>query len=325
MSDYPPSSDDDEGEESPLQVDIYGVKARLTAATDIDTSAPLTITSVAYDVGQSLLRIGRDLFGLVADLVTGSRSLVRGTTKLKGGVDARIKRAHDYAERAEANAQQGKSPRDNDAQAQNAAVANLEDVLRAFQARGVPVQMLKLPSGGVVITLVCPEHQDAAGACAESAVQGFLAYSDEDDDEDDVLGVPLSDLELSVRLRNCLQRLGIETIGDVTRITEPELMSSKNFGEITLVELREVMSRFGLQIGQAVGRESLKDLTVDELGLSVRAANTLSLTAITTVAELVERTADELLALNGFGVTSLNEVRRKLAERGLHLRNDGPV
>jgi DNA-directed RNA polymerase subunit alpha len=43
---------------------------------------------------------------------------------------------------------------------------------------------------------------------------------------------------------------------------------------------------------------------------------------ITTVGELVTRTPDELLSAKNFGVTSLNEIRAKLSELGVKLRND---
>jgi DNA-directed RNA polymerase subunit alpha len=43
---------------------------------------------------------------------------------------------------------------------------------------------------------------------------------------------------------------------------------------------------------------------------------------IATVGELVQKTPDELLSTRNFGVTSLNELRSRLAEMNLKLRND---
>jgi DNA-directed RNA polymerase subunit alpha len=43
---------------------------------------------------------------------------------------------------------------------------------------------------------------------------------------------------------------------------------------------------------------------------------------IQTVGDLINYTADQLLEVKNFGVTSLNEVRSKLAELGLKLRGD---
>jgi DNA-directed RNA polymerase subunit alpha len=65
-----------------------------------------------------------------------------------------------------------------------------------------------------------------------------------------VLNVPVSDFELSVRSRNCLQKMGVRTLGDLTRTTEQELLASKNFGETSLVEIREMLQQRGLQLGQ---------------------------------------------------------------------------
>ena len=43
---------------------------------------------------------------------------------------------------------------------------------------------------------------------------------------------------------------------------------------------------------------------------------------ITTIGDLVRKTGDALLECKNFGVTSLNEVRQKLAEHGLKLRGE---
>ncbi len=60
---------------------------------------------------------------------------------------------------------------------------------------------------------------------------------------------PVTDFELSVRSRNCLQKMGVQTLGDLVRTSEPELLASKNFGETSLVEIREMMASKGLSLG----------------------------------------------------------------------------
>src|SRR3972149_1865502 len=65
-----------------------------------------------------------------------------------------------------------------------------------------------------------------------------------------VLGIPVTDFELSVRSRNCLQKMGIMTLGDLTEVSEQELLASKNFGETSLVEIREMLQSKGLSLGQ---------------------------------------------------------------------------
>lgn len=153
-----------------------------------------------------------------------------------------------------------------------------------------------------------------------------------------LLSRPVTDFELSVRSRNCLAGMQIETLGDLTEISEQELLSGKNFGETSLNEVRELMQSHGLTIGQNLhekAREpsfSYRDLSpqeqalmgqpVTDLNLSVRSRKCMTRLGITLIGELVQRTPDELLSAKNFGVTSLNEIRAKLSEVGLKLRND---
>lgn len=58
---------------------------------------------------------------------------------------------------------------------------------------------------------------------------------------------------------------------------------------------------------------------ISDLQLSVRASNCLESAKIRTVAELVTKSEDELLAVRAFGKTSLREVQDVLTTRGLHL------
>ncbi len=156
--------------------------------------------------------------------------------------------------------------------------------------------------------------------------------------EQQTLARPIADFELSVRSRNCLDRLGLITLGDLTEISEQELMSSRNFGETSLTEVRELLEQNGLRVGQAVEvkkpdsfvpptdmspeQRAAIEQTISDLQLSVRSRKCMARLNITTVGELVTKTPDELLGSKNFGVTSLNEIRGKLAEVGLRLRND---
>jgi DNA-directed RNA polymerase subunit alpha len=133
--------------------------------------------------------------------------------------------------------------------------------------------------------------------------------------------------------------MNIRTLGELTRISEQDLLAGKNFGETSLHEIREMMSAHGLMIGQNLRPSSIPDYSfmqqalspaeqaqltrpISDLNLSVRARKCMSRLGITTLGELVQRTPDELLSSRNFGVTSLNEVRAKLGEIGMKLRND---
>ena len=69
-------------------------------------------------------------------------------------------------------------------------------------------------------------------------------------------------------------------------------------------------------------REELRkklNISVNEIELSVRAANCLNNANITTVGELAMKTEAEMLKYRNFGKKSLNEIKDKLAELGLSL------
>lgn len=65
--------------------------------------------------------------------------------------------------------------------------------------------------------------------------------------------------------------------------------------------------------------ESKLNMSLAELKLSVRAMNCLESENINTVRDLVQKTEDQLLEVRNFGETTLNEVREKLNELGMHL------
>jgi DNA-directed RNA polymerase subunit alpha len=60
-------------------------------------------------------------------------------------------------------------------------------------------------------------------------------------------------------------------------------------------------------------------MSVNEIELSVRAANCLNNANITTVGELATKTEQEMLKYRNFGKKSLNEIKEKLQSLGLTL------
>ncbi len=152
-----------------------------------------------------------------------------------------------------------------------------------------------------------------------------------------VLDIPVSDFELSVRARNCLKKMNIHTLGDLVRTTEAELLGYKNFGETSLKEIKDMLAAKGLRLGQALEEDQLHPVRidapaakaaaegvlatpVDQIEFSVRARKALESLKVTTLGQLVTKTEADLLACKNFGQTSLNEVRQRLSEYGLRLR-----
>lgn len=189
-----------------------------------------------------------------------------------------------------------------------------------------------------------PTDERARLFLKDSQESKTMYYSPEDEQSNKhlvaVLEIPVTDFELSVRSRNCLKKMNIRTLGDLTRVTEQQLLSSKNFGETSLQEIKEMMVSKGLRLGQSLEEgahyeirfrpqtsmspeeQAVLNKPVSDLNLSVRARKCMNRLGINMLADLVNRTADELLESKNFGMTSLSEVREKLAQLGLTLRGD---
>jgi len=187
-----------------------------------------------------------------------------------------------------------------------------------------------------------PNHQRAILFKKDIESSKTMFYDEEKErkktHKSQILETPISDFELSVRSRNCLKKMKINTIGDLLNITESELLSYKNFGETSLREIKRVLESKGLFLGMAleesrhVGTEeaTIQDSTVDQgllnkpvddLQLSVRSRKALQKLNLHVIGELTHKTEAELLGCKNFGVTSLNEIKKALSNLGLSLRS----
>lgn len=155
-----------------------------------------------------------------------------------------------------------------------------------------------------------------------------------------LLETPVTDFDLSVRARNALRKMNIRTLADLLRVTEAELRNFKNFGETSLDEIKRMLAQRGLRLGQAMDQrdnaakkaafdqiktegssdDEALSRNVAELNLSVRARKALSLLNVQTLGDLCLRTEAELMGVKNFGMTSLLEIKSRLADIGLGLR-----
>jgi len=63
------------------------------------------------------------------------------------------------------------------------------------------------------------------------------------------LGMPIQELELSVRASNCLESAKIETVGQLVRMTEADLLKIRSFGKTSLREIKRKLADIGLSLG----------------------------------------------------------------------------
>ena len=116
--------------------------------------------------------------------------------------------------------------------------------------------------------------------------------------------------------------LDVETDGS---ITPREALSSSGSTLFELVQLfAEMAEAPGVSIGPAQEDEAPGDyaITIEELNLSVRSYNCLKREGVNTVGELVTKSEPELVEIRNFGQKSIEEVKAKLEELGLSLRED---
>lgn len=197
------------------------------------------------------------------------------------------------------------------------------------------------------ILQVHPNHPRARLFLRDAESSNTMFYDEEFEKERDkfqqVLEMPISDFELSVRSRNCLKKMGIRTLGDLTRITEAELLSYKNFGETSLSEIKVILTSKNLRLGQALEDQaskraasilpdmepevqesepdqSLTAKSIDELNLSVRARKCLQRLEVQTIGDVISYTEAQLMAVKNFGSVSLIEIKERLTDVGLGLR-----
>ncbi|MBK9118432.1 MAG: tetratricopeptide repeat protein [Phycisphaerales bacterium] len=181
-------------------------------------------------------------------------------------------------------------------------------------------------------------------SCIEMVIDD--AVERRDDVRTRLLDTPLSEFELSVRARNCLKKMNIRTVAELVQHSEAELLAYKNFGETSLTEIKALLTKKGLRLGQQPdevispdlvpepepepvvplppGQAAVLQKPVSELELSVRARRCLQRLNIQTLGDLVTFSEQELLATRNFGVTSLNEIRARIADFGLDLATKRP-
>jgi DNA-directed RNA polymerase subunit alpha len=62
------------------------------------------------------------------------------------------------------------------------------------------------------------------------------------------LDLPIEDLDLSERPRNCLKRAQVNTVGELLEKTEDDLLAITNFGQKSLDEVIEKLDERGLSL-----------------------------------------------------------------------------
>jgi DNA-directed RNA polymerase subunit alpha len=203
-----------------------------------------------------------------------------------------------------------------------------------------------------------PTHERARAFQRDAESSLSMVVDDDlertEDRRNQLLRTPITDFELSVRSRNCLAKMNLQSLGDLIQRTEAELLSYKNFGETSLQEIKDILHSKALRLGMR--REEIliaapdmededmmpslpnipdgmpmipmgngdigshADTPIGDLDLSVRASKCMTLLNIQTVGEIASYSESELLKMKNFGATSMQELKTKLAALGVSLK-----
>lgn len=119
---------------------------------------------------------------------------------------------------------------------------------------------------------------EAVQTAAETLVRHFFIFSNFHPDADpetpsprsqispEIFQMPLDKLQLSPRTANCLKRAHLTKVGEVVDMSDEDLLKIRNFGERSLLELKEKLS--GLNIPSALDNNEDETETGDNATIS---------------------------------------------------------
>ncbi len=85
-----------------------------------------------------------------------------------------------------------------------------------------------------------------------NAVESEGIEEDTGVDLEELLRQPIDHLDLSVRSMNCLKSDNIFYVGDLVMRSEQAMLRTPNFGRKSLTEIKEVLSKMGLELGMKI-------------------------------------------------------------------------
>lgn len=109
-----------------------------------------------------------------------------------------------------------------------------------------PGEALKIASG------IYRKHLDVFVDYDDNYVEFDEVEEKEPTKEDElqkILDMPISEIELSVRSANCIDRAEIQTLRDLVSRNEGEMLKYRNFGKKSLNEIKAILTPLGLTLG----------------------------------------------------------------------------
>ena len=92
------------------------------------------------------------------------------------------------------------------------------------------------------------EHLNLFVNLTDDAKKAEIMVERQETIKEKVLEMTIEDLDMSVRSFNCLKRAGIDTVEDLTKRTESEMIKFRNLGKKSLDEVIQKLHRLGLEL-----------------------------------------------------------------------------
>ncbi|UCE98793.1 MAG: DNA-directed RNA polymerase subunit alpha [Planctomycetota bacterium] len=86
---------------------------------------------------------------------------------------------------------------------------------------------------------------------AEQVAPEEMAEEGVDEELAKKLSTPIQELELSVRAGNCLESVKVDTVGQLVKMTEGDLLKIRSFGKTSLREVKRKLADIGLSLGMS--------------------------------------------------------------------------
>ena len=95
------------------------------------------------------------------------------------------------------------------------------------------------------------EHLKLFTNLTDTSDEVEIMVEKEEEAIDRLLEMTIEELDLSVRSYNCLKRAGINTLEELTRKTEEDMMKVRNLGKKSLAEVKEKLAALGLSLRES--------------------------------------------------------------------------
>ncbi len=95
---------------------------------------------------------------------------------------------------------------------------------------------------------ILSEHLSLFVNLSQAVSATEIMVEKEEESKDKILEMTIEELDLSVRSYNCLKRAGINTVEELTRKTEEDMMKVRNLGRKSLEEVQQKLEALGLSL-----------------------------------------------------------------------------